>query len=545
MSGVNLDAYIRREDLRFINNDNDEDFGLTSEKTLFELQEGQLFFSLLRKPDFQRETDDWEIKKVANLIENFLDGDLIPAVILWKSPNHLVYVLDGAHRLSAIASWVNDDYGDGKISQRLYGNFISEEQLLKAVRTRELINKRIGSYKDHIKCDPSLSTPLAERAKRLSLRKIDIQWVRGNAKKAEESFFRINQNASKLTNTEIFLLKQRKSPLAIASRAIIRNGSGHKYWANFENSMQKNIEEVAKEVHNLLFLPKLNKGVLNTLELPIGGIPHSNATLTMVYDLVKIINENFYAIKEEKNENSDYQFQLSLFDEELSDNLESVEKPKTEDDKNGSSTLDVLNNCKRIFKRINSNTSASLGLSPAVYFYSHRTGNFQVTSFMATIEFVKYLETNDLLKTFTKYRKKFEEIIILHNHFIEQTVSKFGSGSKGYKHIKNLYVSILSKLMDEKDNDSLIGDLINDGFDYLKIQQTPNENISPNFTKNTKNAVFIKHSLKNSLKCQICYGHIHKNAITYDHVIRKADGGKGMVDNGQLAHPYCNTVYKN
>ena len=34
------------------------------------------------------------------------------------------------------------------------------------------------------------------------------------------------------------------------------------------------------------------------------------------------------------------------------------------------------------------------------------------------------------------------------------------------------------------------------------------------------------------------------NSITMDHKIRKQDGGKGAVENGQIAHPYCNTTLK-
>ena len=39
------------------------------------------FSSILRKPDFQRETTHWLPEKVAELIKAFVGGDLIPAVI--------------------------------------------------------------------------------------------------------------------------------------------------------------------------------------------------------------------------------------------------------------------------------------------------------------------------------------------------------------------------------------------------------------------------------------------------------------------------------
>ena len=43
------------------------------------------------------------------LIESFLDGELIPAVILWQSATH-IFVIDGGHRLSALLAWAHDDY---------------------------------------------------------------------------------------------------------------------------------------------------------------------------------------------------------------------------------------------------------------------------------------------------------------------------------------------------------------------------------------------------------------------------------------------------
>jgi 5-methylcytosine-specific restriction endonuclease McrA len=57
--------------------------------------------------------------------------------------------------------------------------------------------------------------------------------------------------------------------------------------------------------------------------------------------------------------------------------------------------------------------------------------------------------------------------------------------------------------------------------------------------------VFIKEAIKNGLRCAICNGYIHKNAMTIDHIHRKEDGGKGNAENGQITHPYCNTTYKN
>jgi len=40
-------------------------------------------------------------------------------------------------------------------------------------------------------------------------------------------------------------------------------------------------------------------------------------------------------------------------------------------------------------------------------------------------------------------------------------------------------------------------------------------------------------------------GLIDSKCIIIDHKQRKEDGGLGEVDNGQIAHPYCNSTYKN
>lgn len=52
-------------------------------------------------------------------------------------------------------------------------------------------------------------------------------------------------------------------------------------------------------------------------------------------------------------------------------------------------------------------------------------------------------------------------------------------------------------------------------------------------------------SLKSVNKCAICEGLFHRNSITIDHKVRKVDGGLGNNENAQLAHPYCNSTYKN
>jgi hypothetical protein len=46
---------------------------------------GDSLYGALRKPDFQRETAEWDPKRVVGLIRTFIEGELIPAVILWQN----------------------------------------------------------------------------------------------------------------------------------------------------------------------------------------------------------------------------------------------------------------------------------------------------------------------------------------------------------------------------------------------------------------------------------------------------------------------------
>src|SRR3546814_965984 len=79
-----------------------------------------LLGSLLRKPDFQRETNHWTPEQVVSLLECYVEGDLIPSVILWQSET-ATFVIDGGHRLSVLRAWIEDDYGDGHLSLSYFG----------------------------------------------------------------------------------------------------------------------------------------------------------------------------------------------------------------------------------------------------------------------------------------------------------------------------------------------------------------------------------------------------------------------------------------
>lgn len=290
MAKVNLDALIPREDFEV--DSGAVTTNLADRLKVSELVKGQgFFYSSLKKPDFQRETSDWDKSKITSFIQSFLEGDLIPSIILWQAGQY-TFVIDGAHRLSALIAWVNDDYGDGFISQAFFNHEIDEEQKKLSEQTRRHLDREIGSYKGLMDAiaNPSQANPsVLARANKLGFLSLQLQWVTGSSAKAENSFFTINQKATPISETEISLLQARRKPHAMASRAILRSGTGHKFWKGFGLEQQNEVEAIARELNEHLFTPEI-KTPIKTLDLPLAGKGYSSRSLPLIFDLVKLSN---------------------------------------------------------------------------------------------------------------------------------------------------------------------------------------------------------------------------------------------------------------
>lgn len=520
---VNLDALIPRDDFE-VEGEHGQDFRRGDTLRITDLVPGAFFYNTLRKPDFQRETANWAPQKIQDFVKTFLDGDLIPAIILWGAGGG-TFVIDGAHRLSALIAWVHDDYGDGAKSRPFFQNDIPPEQLRAAKRTRDLINKVVGSYVEHeTAIDQPRSKPeVIERAKRLSSLALQLQWVpAGDVKKAEASFFKINQAATPIDPTELRILRARTSPIAITSRVIVRNATGHKYWSAYSERIQEEMEEIGRETYKILFHPPRDTPI-KTLDLPVAGRGYSGQTLPLIFDLVNLAND------------------VKIIDSARI----SKASPPPEADVDGTETLSFLKNTRRIVYKISGTHPSSLGLHPAIYFYS-ASGRHQPTAFLAVIELIKTLDKNRQFPIFTKIRNKFENFILDNKSFSNQMTVKFGSGVKGFDKLKGLYIFIIEKLINGHSSKEILENLkSNPEFLFLTPDQTIESSASTRFSRDTKSAAFLKEALKHPLRCRICEGLIHFNSIQFDHIVRKADGGLGIAENAQLTHPYCNSTIKN
>jgi hypothetical protein len=486
---------------------------------LLHLEDASPIRAMLRKPDFQRETNHWSPDQVATFVASFVDGELIPSLILWRSALH-VFVIDGGHRLSALRAWMHDDYGDGPISISFYGiSGIPEDQKRAAARTRKLIETRVGRYSalKGLVSTKDLDPIQTKRVGNLLTRALDHQWVEGTPDVAETSFFKINSQGTPLDDVEEMLLRNRTKAIAISSRAILRAGTGNKYWSKFPEDKQEKIEKAAEDFHELLFDPEADLAV-RTVELPIGGTVSPVNALGLLVDFLT----------------------LSSTTQAQPRNIE-----KDAPDVDGSDTLKVLKLSREIGSRLAGNNVESLGLHPAVYFYNER-GVYTRHLFLGMALLIsERVRNNDgeFFKKFTRVRGELEKFLIANKSLITQALANVNRDARVLR-VRDLLAALIKQLNAKSDikTEELFAGIGLEGRIFDVRIKTQKKKVS----EATKAAIAISTGLASAPKCPICGGLLYpKKSVSYDHIVRAREGGLGSQDNVQMTHPYCNSGFKN
>lgn len=522
---VNLDAMIPREDFSIIEDasSSTDSFDRIGIRDLVGKQ--SLVRNHFRKPDFQRETNHWSPKQVCSLIESFIDGDLIPSIILWQSQSSpRIFVIDGGHRISALCAWVDDDYGNGLVSKTFFGDEITEAQKKSHNETQKLINKKIGSFQDWVKLNETsdlnalkLDDVQKRRLKRFSSGTIPVQWVPGDADKAESSFFKINTLGTPLDEIEELLIRYRRNPIAISARSIIRAGMGHKYWSAFPAETRQRIEKQAKEIHDLLFEPEYDTPI-KTLDLPLGGVAGVRTALSLLIDFILVANR---AQQVTAGGINNYDCDLT-----------------------GEETIKVLDKTINLVRKMTGNDNGSLGFHPAVYFYGP-SGRFSPSNFMGiAIMIANKILNNDksFYKKFTQAREKFEDFLVKNRSLIavisNQTRSKIR-----YETMAKIFEVIISTIQQGKELD--VSELAKIADLKIETIVTKVGNSEQKFNDDTKSIVYINAAVSSALRCPVCKGRLSaRNSVSYDHIIPVREGGCGHENNCQIVHPYCNQSVK-
>lgn len=512
-SRVNLDAMIPREDFAIEDNQQTTEDHIT-EFNIIQLAPNSAILKLLRKPDFQRETNHWTPYQVASFIASFVDNEVIPSLIFWDSASY-IFVLDGGHRLSALRSWIEDDYGDKSISQEFYeGQELSEDQKRMAKKTRKLVERTVGRYSDLCKLVESTGNDLAsKRAKTLFKRKLLLQWVKGSPDVAESSFYKINSLGAPLDNTERMLIENRKKPIAIAARAILRGGTGHKYWSDFSMSTCKEQSvSLGKAVHDLMFEPE-SEDPLKTLDVPIGGPVSPLDALALLVDFLTLASNRSEAIKK---------------------------IGEYEDDKTGEATVEVLRRALEVMQRITGNSNGSLGLHTAVYFYTDK-GKHNKQLFLGIVHLIaEKLRNNDsnFFKKFTKVRPQIERFLIDNKSLIGAILQNLNKHQRVPK-VKQMFDYLVDEATAGQtlDVEKVIAALGQTG----RVVDVRNIQTSRYISDETKSAIMIRTAIATAPKCPICKGLLEPNkSKSHEHKIDVKLGGSGDMGNIELAHVYCN-----
>ncbi|WP_159082436.1 DUF262 domain-containing protein [Paragemmobacter aquarius] len=511
-----LDALIKRAD--FALQDSPLAMNMGTEIKLAEfIGNGQLG-KLLRKPDFQRETNHWSPSQISGLVKSFVSNELIPALILWKS-NSFIFVIDGAHRLSALKAWADNDYGDGTASGAFFSQNINASQKTIALETRKLVEAEVGRYSDYVSMtEEQLAADHVKAGKFATIfnRALHVQWIHGNQDVAESSFFKINSQGTVLDQTEETLLKNRNRSYAIAARSIVRAGTGHNYWSKFSQENQKRIEGNAKELNDLLFQPDVTEP-LKTLDLPLNGTASPVDSLKSLIDIFAIIDGE-----------SDAKKSLA----------------KLTDDADGQQTIELLKRSLKVARRMTGNDAGSLGLHPAAYFYTEK-GKPSRYLFLGVLSAISdAVRNNDksFFKRFTSQRAKIENTLIARKSLIIQGLANVNSTQRVDK-IRGLLKSLVIHF--EKQDQVLDRDILR----FLGLEGSAGDlkqiEAPVGFSTEIKSAIFLQTAVNCAPRCNICGGLLHVvKSASYDHKTPVAAGGQGHVANAQIVHPFCNTGIK-
>jgi hypothetical protein len=515
---VNLDAMIRREDFAR------EIKGTTAPRIITELKLSDLLPSAairrqLRKPEFQRETNHWTPDQVLKLVTSFLDEDVIPSIILWRSAN-FIFVIDGAHRLSALCAWIQDDYGDGIETKSFYSDEISQEQKRVAARVRKAVNSAVGTYAslDQL-VGRAAAGKAGERAGSMNTQPIVVQTVKGSAKAAEDSFFAINKQGTALDETEEYLIRNRAKPVSIGARAIVRAGFGHPYWSSFGQANQDEVVRLASELHRTLFDPEATTP-LKTLDLPLAGSKSPVDALAVLIDFLTVADTR-----------------ASI--EKLAD-----DSSITAVDETGELTIRALKNGLRVANRITGNSPESLGLHPAVYF-SNDKGKHSRFLFLGVCSLIaEKLKNNDSgwFKKFTKARAGIENFLITNKSVIGIVLQNLSKNTR-VPRMKEMFRFLVDELSADRipETQAVFSHLGLGG----KIYDLTTSPRAVNFSDDTKSQIFYRLAIERAERCPVCSGLLDiSKSVSYDHITPVRDGGLGTVANGQMVHPYCNTGMK-
>jgi hypothetical protein len=564
-SRVHLDHLIKRQSIRYFAQEEENDISgrISADKQDPSLRYSDLidgWVTRIRKPDFQRETNAWTPQDCQDLLDTAIYGKIIPNIILWMNKeNGLVYVLDGAHRLSVLRAWMLDDWGDkaGNYYQRRDLDAIKQT----AAETRAIIQGSVGLFEDYKQADLEYhriadegKAPKAEMSEKRYHQAnfynrvvsgnitLYVQWESGDYESAEKSFLRINRSGQALDPWEATLIEYRNSSYARCIMSIANGGESGHYWPTPSQGTSADILEALKgfsikttQIYKKLFVPPFKRPI-SDLNVPFMVAPEYFQKHKYLLEILPLLTERKIAISDEK--------QIDLMKKDY-------EKPANIIITNANETLvTVENNMDHLVSDVSN--SKSLSVVPLFYWYNHN-GKFVRALFYGFVYWLLSGGDDDIKNRkiiFSINRDRFESILFDYKSEIAASLQlKAGAGLKATTKITE-FIQDLILLLNANINktaeqlDDEVSDLIQKkGLLYSSSKSKVKR--SRAYSSQDKTTINIREMFISSIRCHICGGVVNiRQGIQYDHSQDYAVYGITDPETGKPTHPFCNNFKK-
>lgn len=549
---VHLDHLIPRESLRWIDLEKEKSIYASFKRptTILPYKElvdrGEMLpvFPLLRKPDFQRETSSWTPEDCVSLLESIVNSLIIPSLIVWKSPeNNLLYILDGAHRISVMRAWMLVDWGD-KAPEDYYERHEYQDEIKRAAQVvRNLVKNRIGQYDDFDRAgkkylEASRRGFAGEQLGQEEFKRgifytemlqgagFFIQEVSGDYEIAEASFLKINRSGQPLDDWETTLIENRNSSLARAVMSIANAGTG-RYWPESTKDPSldvklRHLTKTSEELHRKIFIPPLKTPIYDA-NVPFVAATKYFPKHAYLLELLPVIMKQT-DVEEVFARDRDREPEVVI--------------------KNG---LSIMERTLTVFDHLtgDSNNPLSLSLVPLFYFYTN-IGRYVRSSLYGFITWLMSgSQENIRIRKiiFSAHRGRFEHVIFSKD-VASAITRRVGSGPRAIDATVKFYQELLELLVHTSsgiETEEFRSQLKPIMTQLTASIQKQTVGKGRRFTSNQKTTINLREIFKSALRCELCGGILDLRMGTqYDHAIPFSDSKITDVKQGRPTHPFCN-----
>ncbi|KIG02640.1 protein of unknown function DUF262 [Burkholderia sp. MR1] len=557
-SRVHLDHLIERQSLRYSGRSRDDvsraiQRSRSDSNIRFDdIRQQNGWFDRLVKPDFQRATCAWDAQACVTFLTSVIRRRIIPSIILWRSTETgLVFVLDGAHRLSVLRAWMIDDWGD-KASDFYRKNENYKEIIATAEATRNLVREKVGDFSHYEQLSQTwdqiarnggapratMSEVDAERAIFYSdivnsTRTLHAQWEEGDYSAAEESFLAINRQGEPLDDVEQLLIEHRNGSMCRLIMSIASAGSAGHYWPAPVQDLPKDIltklerfSDRCTQLHRILFVPPFDSKIVD-INVPFIVAPGHFRPHQHLIEFIPLLVQGGAVGADRIPE--------LLARDAGADVSELV--------LNADALLGKVENSLRHLTSAENN-SLSLSIVPLIYWYNRRGGFVRALMYAWCHWLLAGDETQmqERKIAFAVVRGRLEEILIEYKDEFAEIQHRVGAGLKSLVKLTAVIQDLVTLLLkqhtlDPDELDKAIAGITGSSRRPAKGKGST----ARRFSKGNRAEINVRELLGASVKCEICGGVVDlKQGLQYDHKSHWATGGLSDADNGRPTHPFCN-----